>query len=47
MGSLGEELKKIGRIITKYAKRYWWIVLLYYTLKGIAALLFFWFILNA
>jgi hypothetical protein len=47
MGSLGERLKKIGRIITEYAKKYWWVVLLYYTLKGIAALLLIHFILNA
>jgi hypothetical protein len=42
-----EELKKIGRIATEIAKKYWWVVLLYYTLKGIAALLFIYFILNA
>jgi hypothetical protein len=47
MGTLKENLKKIGTILTKYAKRYWWLVLLLYTLKGIAFLLFGWFILNA
>jgi hypothetical protein len=62
MGTLKNNLKKIGRIATEWAKRYWtelrskkllgvpyfvWVVLLYYTLKGIAALLFIHFILNA
>jgi hypothetical protein len=47
MGSLGESLKKIGRISKELVKKYWWLILVYYTLKGIAALLFFWFILNA
>ena len=47
MGSLGEKLKKIGRILTKYAKKYWWVILLYYTLKGIAFLLFMYYFINA
>jgi len=47
MGTLKEKLKKIGRMVTEYAKKYWWLVLLYYTLKGIAALLFMWFLINA
>jgi len=47
MGSLGERLKKIGRMVTEYAKKYWWVILIYYTLKGIAFLLFGWYLLNA
>jgi hypothetical protein len=47
MGSLGEKLKKIGRVVTAIAKKYWWVVLLYYTLKGIATLFVLWYFLNA
>jgi hypothetical protein len=47
MGSLKENLKKIGRRSKELLLKYWWLVLLLYTLKGIAFLLFGWFILNA
>ena len=44
---LKEILKKIRRMATEILKKYWWLILLFYTLKGIAALLFFYFIINA
>lgn len=47
MGTLKENLKKIGTIATEIVKKYYWVIILYYTLKGIAALLFIHFILNA
>jgi len=47
MGTLIKNLKKIGSIVTELLKKYWWLVLLLYTIKGIAALLFIHFILNA
>jgi hypothetical protein len=46
MGTLKENLKKIGRILTAIAKKYWWVVLLYYTLKGIATLFVLWYVLT-
>jgi hypothetical protein len=42
-----EILKKIRRMATELLKKYWWLILLFYTLKGIAALLFFYFLINA
>jgi hypothetical protein len=42
-----ERLKKIGRIITAILKKYWWLIPVFYTIKGIAALLFFYFLINA
>jgi len=47
MGSLGDELKKIGRISKELVKKYWWLILVYYTLKGIAFLFVMWYFLNA
>jgi hypothetical protein len=47
MGTLKERLKKIGKISKELVKKYWWVILIYYTLKGIAALLFMWFLINA
>jgi hypothetical protein len=47
MGSLKERLKKIGTISRKLLMKYWWVGILFYTIKGIAALLFIHFILNA
>jgi hypothetical protein len=47
MGSLKERLKKIGTISKELVKKYWWLIIVYYTIKGIAALLFFWFLINA
>jgi hypothetical protein len=42
-----EILKKIRTISKEVLIKYWWVVLLLYTLKGIAALLFFYFLINA
>jgi len=47
MGSLKESLKKIGRMGKELLLKYWWVILLYYTLKGIAFLLFMYFLINA
>jgi hypothetical protein len=47
MGSLGERLKKIGRRGTELLLKYWWLILVYYTLKGIAFLFVMWYFLNA
>jgi hypothetical protein len=47
MGTLKENLKKIGRIGKELLLKYWWVGILFYTIKGIAALLFIHFILNA
>jgi hypothetical protein len=47
MGSLKERLKKIGTISKELVKKYWWLIIVYYTIKGIAALLLIHFILNA
>jgi hypothetical protein len=47
MGSLGESLKKIGKISKELVKKYWWLILVYYTLKGIAFLFVMWYFLNA
>jgi hypothetical protein len=47
MGTLKRVLKKIGRRGTELLRRYWWVVLLYYTLKGIAILLIGYHFLNA
>jgi hypothetical protein len=47
MGTLKRILKKIGTIATEILKKYWWVVLLYYTIKGIAILFVMWYFLNA
>ena len=41
-----EILKKIGTISRKLLVKYWWVILVYYTLKGIAVLLFFYYALT-
>jgi hypothetical protein len=47
MGTLKEKLKKIGKISKELVKKYWWVILIYYTLKGIAFLFVMWYFLNA
>jgi hypothetical protein len=42
-----EIIKKIGKRSKELLLKYWWLVLIYYTLKGIAFLLFGWYLLNA
>jgi hypothetical protein len=42
-----EIIKKIRRIAKELLKKYWWLILLLYTLKGIAVLFFGWYLLNA
>lgn len=42
-----EILKKIRTISKEVLKKYWWLILLFYTLKGIAVLLLIHFIINA
>ena len=42
-----ERLKKIGKRSKELLLKYWWLVLLYYTLKGIAFLLFMYYFINA
>jgi hypothetical protein len=46
MGSLGERLKKIGRRSKELLLKYWWLILVYYTLKGIAFLFVLWYFFN-
>ena len=42
-----EIIKKIRTISKEVLKKYWWLILLFYTLKGIAVLLLIHFIINA